>query len=146
MAYGNPYRQDDGIGHYVVQKAEISAQKLFLQELSLDLLEELALCDYAVFVDAALEGEEVRVREIFPENKPSFLSHHLLPEQFLFWLEELYHRRPRAFLLSLRGYNFDFGEGLSPEALASAEKGIKILENLIKEVQEREEENERPQN
>ncbi len=114
---------------------------MFLQELSLDLLEELAECDWAFFVDAALEGEEVRVREIFPESKPSFLSHHLLPEQFLFWLEELYHLRPRAFLISVRGYDFDFGEELSPRALINAEKAVKVLEKLIKEVQ-----NERPQN
>lgn len=133
------------MGHYVVQKSNLSAGKLYLQELSLDLLEELADCDCAIFVDAALEGEEVRVREIFPENKPSFLSHHLLPESFLFWLEELYHQRPRAFLISVRGYNFDFGEGLSPDALANAEKAIQVLEK-IKEVQEREEKNERPQN
>lgn len=135
IAYGNPYRRDDGLGYYVVEKAEVPAQKLFLEELSLDLLEEMKDFDCAFFVDAALEGEDFQIREIFPEGKSSFLSHHLLPEQFLFWLSELYKIRPRAFLLSVRGYDFDFGEGFSPRARANAEKAIPFLLKMIKEVE-----------
>ncbi len=121
-------------------------RKVFLQELSLDLLEELNSCDLAIFVDASIEGEEVMVREIFPEGKPSFLTHHILPEQFLFWLEELYGRRPKAFLVSIRGWDFDLGDGISPKAEVSLKKGIEVVEGIIKEALERKEINERPKN
>jgi Ni,Fe-hydrogenase maturation factor len=102
-------------------------------------------CDLAIFVDASLEGDEVKIREIFPEPKPSFLSHHILPEQFLFWLEELYGKKPRAFLVSIRGWDFDFGEGLSPGGERSLKKGVQAIEGIIKEALERKEINERPQ-
>lgn len=100
------------------------------------MLEELNSCDLAIFVDAAIEGEEVMVREIFPERKPSFLTHHLLPEQFLFWLEELYGKKPKAFLVSIRGWDFDLGEGISPRGEVSLKKGIEAIEGIIKEKME----------
>lgn len=118
------------MAHYLVEKIDHPFKKIYCQELSIDLLEDLADCDCVIFIDAALEGQEVMVREIKPLDKPSSLSHHLPPEKILFWVNELYHHCPRAFLLSLKGYNFDLGEGLSPQALANVQEAIPILKKI----------------
>src|SRR5450756_2618901 len=96
IAYGNPYRGDDGIGAWILQKGDRllyfpsedrrketensregiegveqgtpSIDKLVLQELTLDLAETLAQYNLVVFIDAAISGQPVTWRELKADN------------------------------------------------------------------------------
>lgn len=154
IAYGNPYRGDDGIGAWILQnikgdrllyswpessaqepketkKGTSSIDKLVLQELTLDLAETLARYDLVVFIDAAISGQPFTWRELKADNVSSPLSHHLPPEKLLFYAELLYQKTPHAFLLSVQGDSFEFEEQLSPEAEKNSRLALKQLEDFL---------------
>jgi hydrogenase maturation protease len=152
IAYGNPYRGDDGIGAWILQnlkgdrllyfasedRGEVTEDcktktldKLILQELTLDLAETLAQYDRVVFIDAAISGEPVTWRELKANNVSSPLSHHLPPEKLLFYAELLYQKAPQAFLLSVRGDSFEFEEHLSPMAESNSRLALTQLEEFL---------------
>ena len=138
IGYGNPQRRDDGIGPFVVNrlKGVLKHKKnvglLALHQLAADVVEELYEADRILFVDATiddLEGGRVwrkihRETHILP-----YLTHHIHPSYLLGLIQDLYHRSIPAWLLSIQGYDFGFGEGLSPGAEKRAEDvGGEILE------------------
>jgi len=55
------------------------------------------------------------------------VSHHVKPAALLEIARTLYGRAPKAELVSIRGYDFNFGEELSPETAAGAEQVIAEL-------------------
>ena len=133
LGYGNEYRGDDGIGPVILQRVAAEVEKIPLQELTLDLAETLAQYELVVFIDAAVSGDPVAWRELKAAHLPSPLSHHLPPETLLFYAETLYQRTPRAFLLSVRGYSFEFGERLSLQAEDNVQAALAILEGWLQE-------------
>ena len=46
----------------------------------------------------------------------AFTTHEMSPSSVLALTEELYARRPRAWLMAIRGYEWNLAEGLSPQA------------------------------
>jgi hydrogenase maturation protease len=131
IAYGNEYRADDGIGQFILQKIGINVDKKYINELTLDLVEDIKDYENVVFIDASIEGDPVNLRKIEPENKTSPLSHHLPPERILYFVNLLYKKNPQIYLLSVRGYDFDFKNEISPRAIENAMKGIEKLKSLI---------------
>jgi hydrogenase maturation protease len=148
IGYGNPSRRDDGIGLAVVNglRARLgrapldegadgfdelgqALDTLFLQQLAPELAETLADYDQVFFVDAhAGNYPELVHRE--PMNalaSTSFVSHHMKPAMLLALTAQLYGARPVAELLSVRGFDFDFGSALSP---ASAEGVAQVVAEL----------------
>jgi hypothetical protein len=45
----------------------------------------------------------------------------------------MYHKEPEAWLLSVRGYDFDFTDQLSPQAQQNTERAIELLEHFLSE-------------
>ena len=138
IGYGNPQRRDDGIGPFVVDrlKSVLKHKKgvhiLALPQLAADLVEPLCEADRILFVDATIEnldGGQARTR-IYPETRLlPYMTHHVRPSYLLGLIQALYHRSPPAWLFSIQGHDFGFGEGLSPGAEKSAEDvGGEILQ------------------
>ena len=138
VGYGNRQRRDDGIGPYVVERLKGALQDLkevrllALSQLRTDLIEDLREADRLVFVDATLENPEGgrQWRKLRPEirNLP-YLTHHVDPAFLLGLMDNLYHRRVSAWLVSIHGSDFGFGEGLSPETVGTADRVcLEILE------------------
>ena len=142
IGYGNPSRNDDGVGLAVVnhlrQRLGLSSldgddsgfsdlgrdlDTLFLQQLTPELAETLAAYDSVFFVDAhvATFPEMVRRTPIREGMAPAMVSHHVRPEGLLALARLLYGRAPAAELLSIRGSDFDFGTCLSPATAAAAQ-------------------------
>ena len=135
IGYGNPSRQDDGVGLAVVNglrdKAGLplldegedgfeglggSLDTLFLQQLSPELAETLADYDHVCLVDAhfGLYEELVHISRLEPSDSPAIVSHHFKPGALLSLAQRLYGRAPSAELISVRGFAFDFTTELSP--------------------------------
>lgn len=84
--------------------------------------------DRVVFVDAAAEGGEPAVwTDVAPSPSIAFTTHEMAPASVLALCEELGGPVPRAFLLAVRGYAWDFSESLSPEAALNLKNAAALL-------------------
>jgi hydrogenase maturation protease len=148
IGYGNPSRRDDGVGLAVVNglrqrlgKAPFdegddgynelggAVDTLFLQQLMPELAETLAGYDHVWFVDAHLGvyPELVRRTALVAQYGLASVSHHLGPETLLALTQQLYGRAPAGELVSIRGFDFDFGNNLSAQ---TAEGVRQVIEDL----------------
>jgi len=138
IGYGNPAREDDGLGPAAAQEIE----KLGIEGVSVDSNYQLTVEDAAsaahhdvvVFVDAAVRGENpVMFYELEPKSSESFTSHSVEPEAILGLTHDLFNAQTRGFMLAIRGYSFDmFKEEMTTEALNNLEAAIKFITPLLK--------------
>lgn len=133
VGFGNEFRRDDGLGIKLLDQINENVDKLKVQELSIDLVDILKEYDIVLFVDASIEGGPISFKKIEKEEKFSPLTHHLTCEELLFWIDALYKRSPEFYLLSIRGYDFDFGEELSEKARENLDLAKKFVQNFINE-------------
>ena len=132
VGFGNEYRRDDGLGIRLLDLVDDEIQKIKIQELSIDILDDIKNFEVVIFVDAALEGEDINFRKIEKEPKFSPLTHHLSPEELLIWAENINKKNYEFYLLSIRGYDFDFGEEISKEGERNLLKAKDFLSNFLK--------------
>ncbi len=52
---------------------------------------------------------------VMPEYMHTIFTHHMTPAVLLAFLKALYGLEPEAYLVSVRGYDFDFKQRLSPK-------------------------------
>ncbi len=148
IGYGNPSRQDDGVGLAVVNGLRAhtgqapleegddgfddlgrALDTLFLQQLSPELAETLTEYDHVVLVDAhfGIYPELVHRAVLDPHVDAAIVSHHFKPGTLLALAGQLYGHAPTAELISVRGYAFDFTSELSPETAAGVKQVIEEL-------------------
>jgi hydrogenase maturation protease len=140
LGFGNLYRRDDGVGRAVVNGVRerlgrapllplddgfyalgCPVDTLVLHQLVPELAETVADYELVVFVDAHVADvpELLREEHIEPAYcSSSFVTHQTHPATVLELAEKICGHAPRAVMLSLRGHDFDFGEGLSSETAA----------------------------
>ena len=147
IGYGNPQRRDDGIGPHIVNRLQPlfkhrkDVHLLALHQLEPDIIDTLKSADTLVFVDASVEAltEGRDWVEVQPElNTMPFLIHESAPAFILGLLQCLYHRHPKAWMVSVEGTDFGFGNGLSSDARKRAEQVIgEIAEFVLTKVLEK---------
>lgn len=136
-AYGNPGRQDDGLGNRFVEKIGEWIRKENLPnidresnyQLNIEDAETISGKDIVIFVDASDEDiEDFRLSEVTPsEGRPEFTTHAASPSFILTLCRRLFNKYPRTYLLQIRGYKWEFMEGLS----AGAEKNLAMALDFI---------------
>ncbi len=139
--YGNPGRQDDGLGNEFVNRFEKWIIQEGLEEFSFDSNYQLNIedahdvsdKDIVVFVDASEEEiDDFCISKIDATTKASFTTHAASPGYIIKLCHELYKKYPAAFLLHIKGYEWNFTEGLTEAAennLNAAIDYCKILFN-----------------
>ncbi len=152
IGFGNPFRRDDGVALEVINRfrREDGLPPLGLDEDGTDLpgktadtwmlhqlLPELAgaLAGYrrVVFLDAHLGRipEEVRVVPVDEEYSLQAMTHHLSPGMLLSLTRLAGGAAPQGWLISIRGEDFGYGEGLSPTCRANAAEAAHRLHALL---------------
>lgn len=139
LGYGNPGRRDDGLGPALAAALE----DLHLPGVTIDSDYQLTVEDAAtvaghdvvVFADADVSGPEpFSFRRIAPGATLTFTSHSASPAGVLALADELFHTRPAAYVLGIRGYEFDeFGEALSERARANLAAAVKFMVEVLRE-------------
>lgn len=137
IGYGNPSRQDDGVGHYVADKIDQLSNDqidvLICHQLGIEIVETIKDYDVAIFVDAHV-GERSTNLEITPIEScftTSAFTHLVKPTSLMALTERLYQKCPKGFLVSISGHNFDFGDDFSPETQKWANIAVKEILKLI---------------
>ena len=151
--FGNLFRRDDGLGPVVVNevRTRIGRNRLeplddgfddlghrvdtiVLHQLVPELAETIKEYSLLIFVDAHVGTipEDIREERLSAGFETPFVSHQFRPSTVLALCQQMYGHAPTAVLLSIRGYDFDFGEGLSPQAkqhvIPAADRILTIIE------------------
>jgi len=138
--FGNPGRGDDGIGIELARAIEERAGDIpglnirVESDCQLNVEDALAVseADVVVFCDAAEEGwEPFDFNEVFPSMDIAFTTHSMAPASLLALCEELYGKRPKAYLLAIRGYEWEIKEGLSERAARTLASSIGFLRGFL---------------
>lgn len=125
---GNPGRQDDGLGVELVDRLEQWAlvagctNLRFDSNYQLNAEDTLAVSevDRVIFVDAAKDGDApFRFEPIAPHASWAFSTHFMPPESILALCRDLYARTPKAWILAIRGYEWEVGAPLTEQATAN---------------------------
>ncbi|HET7832415.1 MAG TPA: hydrogenase maturation protease [Gallionella sp.] len=125
FGYGNPGRGDDALGPLLIERiaglqlAEIVCQQDM--QLQVEHVTDLATCDLALFVDADMScSAPLEFSELTAVKDTSYSSHAMTPAALLHAYQQVYGKdSPPAFLLRIRGYEFELGDPLSTRAIAN---------------------------
>ncbi len=137
IGFGNPGRVDDGLGPALADRVadldlpEVSTEAFY--QLSVEDSLDVALADVVVFADATVDtSRSFDLVRLEADPSPSFTSHAVHPAGVLALAESVHGARPDAWLLTIRGYEFDrFEEALSVGAQADLEAALRFLVPLL---------------
>ena len=127
IGFGNPAREDDGLGPAaasIVEQSGISGVTVDIDyQLSVEHAADIAGHNVVVFVDASVDGDEPYVFEkVTPKFIESFSSHSVSPEQVLGLAENLFNVETEGYILGIRGYSFEmFKEKMTDRAKSNLE-------------------------
>ncbi len=149
--FGNVFRRDDGVGPAVVNALRVrlgraplgplddgfddlghTVDTVVLHQLVPELVETIKDYSLLIFVDAHVGNlpEDIRVEMLDATYTQPFVSHQIHPSTVLALAQQMYGYAPRAVLLSIRGYDFDFGEGLSAQTAALVSPAVAHIQAL----------------
>ena len=138
IGYGNPGRRDDGLGPGLAERIErmgipgVTVDSDY--QLTVEDAEAVARHEVVIFADASVRGTEpFFFRRVAPRAAPGFSSHGVEPEEVLALAETLFGARPEAYVLGMRGCEFDvFGEGLSTRAAANLDQAVTFIARVLR--------------
>jgi hydrogenase maturation protease len=136
IGYGNPGRQDDGLGPAVaaeIDKLGWANLTVFDNyQLTIEDAADVAEHDVVWFVDAAKVGPSpFAVTDVAPAFVVDFTSHLVRPEVVLALSQQYYQKSPKAFLLGVRGFEFEFVEELTAAAADNMRLAVSMLTGRI---------------
>lgn len=134
LGYGNTLREDDGLGPFIV--SNLANQNLAACNFLAchQLLPEHAECinasDEIYFVDAATNlAEPYSIARVIPTTISE--AHALTPSGLLTLCAAIFQYRPNAWLISVQGECFGFGEELSDQGRKNALLVIEYLRERL---------------
>ncbi len=130
--FGNPGRMDDGLGNAFTDKVEewarVQSHTTIVcdsnYQLNVEDALEISTYDIVVFADATVEEhvESFRLDPLDPEQDTvKYTLHAASPGYILELCNELYGKFPETWLMRMKGYEWDFKEGMTSEALKNLE-------------------------
>ena len=138
--YGNPGRQDDGLGPALAEKIDglnipgvvtDSNYQLNVED-ALEITESKAV----FFADASVDCEEPFVfKEVLPSNLIRFTTHAISPDSLMALCNELYGVNVPAYILAIRGYSWEFNRQITDKAENNMQKAFAFLAERLTETQ-----------
>lgn len=141
FGYGNPGREDDGIGNVFVEVISSWIEKNDLPNIEIDSNYQLNIedahtmskKDIVIFVDATEEPiENFCLTEVEPsDSRVEFTMHAVSPAFVLDLCRKLYDKEPKTYLLHIKGYQWDFKEKLSGKASENLNKAVGFIKPFL---------------
>lgn len=140
--YGNPGRQDDGLGVMLAEEIARWSDTLQLKHVDTDSNYQLNIEDAAglgnydivVFADASLEEmPHFRLEPLKPSALNEFTMHAVSPAFILHLCHEMFHNEPSAYVLHIRGYAWEFMEKMTDGAMENLARAAAYMKSFILE-------------
>ena len=138
--YGNPGREDDGLGIELVKLLEEWSKQSGLTgiefdsnyQLNIEDAEAVSTKDLVVFADASTEEiEDFVFTEVTGEKDISFTTHAASPGYIVKLCSDLFGKYPQVYLLHIKGYQWKFKEGISEKAEKNLEKALSFMQKYL---------------
>ncbi len=138
--YGNPGRQDDGLGIFLTEKVDNWIKEKNLKSIKVDCnyqlniedAAEIADKDLVVFVDASKEDiNDFLFTEVKPSDKTEFSMHAVSPSYIFNLCNIIYNKAPDTYLLHIKGYKWDFLKEMTEQAENNLTKAYDFLMKFI---------------
>lgn len=136
IGYGNTLRGDDAAGPLVAQLVMESnlpgVQALAVQQLTPELVEEIAVADRVVFVDASIHpsSASLQLEELQPRQANSSPGHCCDPRWLLALANQTHGRAPCATLMTIPATNLCHGERLSAQTQDLVQEALQIIRTM----------------
>jgi len=140
--YGNPGRQDDGLGIALVSQLEEWAAENQISginfdhnyQLNIEDAEAISNHDLVIFADASDEEiDDFCLSVVDGTGKLAFTTHSASPAYILRLSQELFHKDPLVLLLHIKGFAWDFKEGLSQQATENLRAAYEYMTDMLQE-------------
>lgn len=142
--YGNPGRQDDGLGARFTELCEAWIMEESLENITVDCnyqlniedAEIIAGYDLVIFADASIVEDihSFKLEKIIPDKASIEFSMHAVSVGFVLDLcQKLYRRSPESYILHIKAYSFDFVEELTPEAFSNMTSAFEFIKKFLME-------------
>lgn len=121
IGIGNPSRGDDALGPLLIERlAALNLPEVELLtdfQLQVDYALDLNGRHTVIFVDTSVSAPEpYSFDRLQAARDNSFSTHAVSPAAVLYTCQQLYDAPPQAWVLAIRGYAFELGEGSNPGA------------------------------
>lgn len=139
--FGNPGRQDDGLGPAIIDRIEADAELRELVDVEsnyqLNVEDALAVVGRkaVIFVDATVSGDDpYSFYGIEPSAEITFTTHSMSPESVMALAVDLYEAETRGYVLAVRGHEWELVEGLSPAARQNLDLAYGFLADEVRRI------------
>lgn len=139
--YGNPGRKDDALGVLLSESIALWVKENNFSgidtdsnyQLNIEDTEKISGYDTVIFCDVSMEDiTDCSFTEVTANDSHIEFTMHAASPSFIFDLcEKLFHKSPDTFLLHIKGYEWEFREGLSEKASVNLIKAEAILREKI---------------
>lgn len=138
--YGNPGREDDGLGIELVKKLETWSKQSGLQgikcdsnyQLNIEDAEIISGKDVVIFADASTEEiDDFILSEVTGESEATFTTHAASPGYIVKLCTELFGKCPRVYLLHIKGYQWEFREQISEKAEHNLNNAYEFMKDYL---------------
>jgi hydrogenase maturation protease len=139
--YGNPGRQDDGLGNAFIELLDkwieidgltnVTTDSNY--QLNIEDADAIADKDIVIFVDASIEPIEdfILTKVQSSDSKIEFTMHAVSASFVLDLCHKIYKKFPDTYLLHIKGYEWDFKEELSKQADQNLNKALEFTKEII---------------
>jgi hydrogenase maturation protease len=137
---GNVSRGDDAVGILCAERigAWCAAEGLdgvevdATYQLQIEDAARIAEVDRVIFLDASvLPIRDIHLEPLVPVMDATHSTHAVSPGCVLALCRELYDRTPEAYALHIRGYAFELGADLQPEAAGNLDAAVAFLREFL---------------
>jgi hydrogenase maturation protease len=140
--YGNPGRQDDGLGARFTELCEEWVQTNNMLHITVDCnyqlnIEDAAIIaeyDTVIFVDASIveDVEKFKLETILPDNSTIEFTMHAVSVGYVVDLcNKIYGKTPLSYVLHIKAYEFDFKEELTEKAESNMLAAFEFLKEFL---------------
>ncbi len=140
--YGNPGRMDDGLGCRFTELFSQWAKEQNILNIEFDCNYQLNIedaftiseKDLVIFADASQEEiENFILTEVDDSSDMSFTSHEASPGYIFHLCQKLFNKSPRTYLLHIKGYEWNFREGITSKAESNLNACVDFMKTLFTE-------------
>ncbi len=137
--FGNPGRQDDGMGPAIIDRLESDKiQGIVIDsnyQMNVEDAYNISGCDTVIFVDASIDAAEpFSFYKIEPSSEITFTTHTMAPESIIALCKDLYDKDMEAYVMAIKGYEWEFIEGFTPKADDNFNEAYSFLLKKIEEL------------